>query len=406
MKRVLQGNQFEDMINTSMIDAFICPQCHQPVRTEDRYCQNCGVDLVIDTTINELLTPENLPSVTEIPLEPEILTPRLGETLLEQGKITPKQLEVALRYQEDQKKMGRGLRLGRALVELGFLDEASLDEAITLQILNLQQALKQANQELERRVEQRTRELRQALVRVSELNQIKANFIANVSHELRTPLTLLRGYLDMMKDGAFGEVNDEQAHALDALLRSTARLEKLIDDLILYAYAERGELTLTLSDNHLGRIVSQIVENHRYSAKVKGVDLRAKIEENLPLVHCDRERIAWVINELITNALKFNSSGGWVLVTVSYHQGIITVSVQDNGIGIPTERLVEIFEPFHQLDGSTTRRYGGTGLGLALATRILEAHGSQLRVESEVGKGSLFKFSLPCLLEDNLHGAN
>lgn len=389
-----------------MMDAFICPQCHQPVRTEERYCPHCGVDLAIETTLNEFLTLKSLPAVKELPLEPEILTPRLGETLLEQGKITSKQLEVALRYQEEQKRLGRGLLLGRALVELGFLDETSLDEAITLQVLKLQEALKQANRELERRVEQRTHELRQALLRVSELNQIKANFIANVSHELRTPLTLLKGYLDMMKDGAFGEVTDEQAHALDALLRSAERLEKLIDDLILYAYAERGELTLTLTDTDLGKIVSQIIENHRYSAKVKGIDLSVTIEENLPPVHCDRERISWVINELVTNALKFNPSGGWVSVAVTSQQGIITVSVRDNGIGIPAERLAEIFEPFHQLDGSTTRRYGGTGLGLALATRILEAHASTLRVESELGRGSIFEFSLPALVKDEAHGAN
>lgn len=385
-----------------MVNPFICPQCNQPLQTADRYCQNCGVDLAVETTISDILAAQNPQPIQELPLEPEILAPRLGETLVMQGKINSRQLEAALRYQEEQHKIGRKLRLGRALLELGFLDEVSLDEAITLQILQLQEALKQANQELERRVEQRTQELRKALLRVSELNQIKANFIANVSHELRTPLTLLRGYLDMMKEGAFGEVTEEQAQALDALLRSTTRLEKLIDDLILFAYAERGELTLTLTDNDLGEIARQIVQNHRYSAKVKGITLITKIEKDLPYVHCDHDRIAWVINELLTNALKFSSSGGSVTLTVSNHHGVIVVSVRDQGIGIPAQRLQEIFEPFHQLDGSSTRRYGGTGLGLALANRILEAHGAQLRVESEEGKGSLFEFSLPAAEKDGL----
>jgi signal transduction histidine kinase len=384
-----------------MVDAFICPRCHQPLRTEDRFCQNCGLDLAIEATIGELLANQNLHTGKAISLEPEILVPRLGDALVSQGKITPKQLEVALQYQVEQNGLGRSVRLGRSLVELGYIDETSLDEAITLQILQLQEALKQANRELERRVEQRTQELRQALLRVSELNQIKANFIANVSHELRTPLTLLRGYLDMMKEGAFGEVTYEQAKALDALLRSAMRLEKLIDDLILFAYAERGELTLTLTNNTLQEIAAQVLDRHRYSAKVKGIVLEAEIEPDIPLVHCDRERIAWVIDELINNAIKFSSAGGKVSLAILYHQGIVTVSVRDQGIGIPAQRLAEIFEPFHQLDGSTTRRYGGTGLGLALATRILEAHGSQLRVESEVGKGSLFEFSLPVIGEDH-----
>jgi len=384
-----------------MVDAFICPRCYQPLRTEDRYCQNCGLDLALEATIGELLANQNLQTGDAIALEPEILVPRLGDALVAQRKITLKQLEVALRYQVEQNALGRSVRLGRALVELGYLDEASLDEAITLQILQLQEALKQANRELERRVEQRTQELRQALLRVSELNQIKANFIANVSHELRTPLTLLRGYLDMMKEGAFGEVTVEQAQALEALLRSAMRLEKLIDDLILFAYAERGELTLTLTNNYMQEIAAQVLDRHRYSAKVKGIVLEASIEPDIPLVHCDRERIAWVIDELINNAIKFSTSGGKVSLDILYHRGIVTVSVRDQGIGIPAERLAEIFEPFHQLDGSTTRRYGGTGLGLALATRILEAHGSQLRVESEVGKGSLFEFSLLAIGEDH-----
>lgn len=383
-----------------MVDAFICPRCNQPLRTEDRYCQNCGLDLAVEATIGELLANQNLQTDQVIYLEPEILVPRFGEALLSQNRITPKQLEVALQYQAEQNGLGRTVRLGRALVELGYLDETSLDEAITLQILQLQEALKQANRELKSRVEQRTQELRQALLRVSELNQIKANFIANVSHELRTPLTLLRGYLDMMKEGAFGEVTTEQAQALEALLRSATRLEKLIDDLILFAYAERGELTLTLTDNSLQDIAAQVLERHRYSAKVKSILLEARMTPDLPFVHCDRERIAWVIDELINNAIKFNSAGGKVFLTIDCHQGIVTVSVRDQGIGIPAQRLAEIFEPFHQLDGSTTRRYGGTGLGLALATRILEAHGSHLRVESEVGKGSLFEFSLPAIGEE------
>lgn len=383
-----------------MVDAFICPRCNQPLRTEDRYCQNCGLDLAVEATIGELLANQNLQTDQVIYLEPEILVPRFGEALLSQNRITPKQLEVALQYQAEQNGLGRTVRLGRALVELGYLDETSLDEAITLQILELQEALKQANRELESRVEQRTQELRQALLRVSELNQIKANFIANVSHELRTPLTLLRGYLDMMKEGAFGETTTEQAQALEALLRSATRLEKLIDDLILFAYAERGELTLTLTNNSLQDIAAQVLERHRYSAKVKSILLEARMKPDLPLVHCDRERIAWVIDELINNAIKFNSAGGKVSLTIDCHQGIFTVSVRDQGIGIPAQRLAEIFEPFHQLDGSTTRRYGGTGLGLALATRILEAHGSHLRVESEVGKGSLFEFSLPAIGEE------
>ncbi|MCS6906849.1 MAG: ATP-binding protein [Anaerolineales bacterium] len=341
-----------------------------------------------------------------MPLEPEVLVPRFGESLVAQGKISPEQLESALRYQKAQLELGRHLRLGRALIELGYVDERGLDEAITLQILQLQEALHRSNRELEKRVEQRTQELRNALLQISRLNQIKANFIANVSHELRTPLTLLMGYLDMMKEGAFGEVSREQAQALDTLWRAAVRLQKLIEDLILFAYAERGELTLVPGPQHLDKIVLQVLQRHQHAAKTKEISLQTKITTPLPRVYCDGERVAWAIDELITNALKFNVPGGWVSLEVTHQKGIVTVRVRDSGVGIPAQRLAEIFEPFHQLDSSSRRRYGGTGLGLALVKRILEAHSSHLRVESEVGKGSSFEFSLPTADEDTEHGTS
>ncbi|MGB9521925.1 MAG: sensor histidine kinase, partial [Anaerolineales bacterium] len=318
-------------------------------------------------------------------------------TLVQAGKITPQQLAQALSYQRQQASIGRQVRLGRALRELGILDEETVDEAVTVQILQLQKALKQANQELERRVQERTQELHQALERIRELYQIKTNFIANVSHELRTPLTMLKGYLEMMAEGAFGEVNPDQAEALQALIKAENRLEKLIDDLILFSYAERGELSLTLIPSRIGDLLEKKIAELQPQARSKGVTLQSKVPAQLPLVRCDAEKIGWVIGELLTNALKFTPSGGNVLVKAAADNGLVNITVQDTGIGIAAERIEEIFQPFHQLDGSTTRRYGGTGLGLALLQRILEAHGSQVRVKSEVGHGSSFEFSLPAI---------
>ncbi|MFZ5809017.1 MAG: ATP-binding protein [Chloroflexota bacterium] len=379
-----------------MTHAFICPQCQRPIQSTERYCQYCGVDLVIEAPLLPLF-PEIEVEGKETTLEPELLTPRLGETLLEQGKITVDQLRQALTYQKEQQALGRKIRLGRSLRELGILEEEAVDEAITLQILQLQTALKQANQQLEARVRERTEELRQALQRVGELHQIKANFIANVSHELRTPLTMLKGYLDMMVEGAFGPVTSEQAETLEALKRAEERLEKLIDDLILFAYAERGELTLSIAPARLEEILNANFKTYQYKAQVKQIELKLEITPPLPLVRCDREKISWVVGELLNNAVKFTPAGGWVKMRACAEDGLVTVSVEDSGIGIPPDRIEEIFEPFHQLDGSSTRRFGGTGLGLALLARIVEAHGSKVRVSSEEGEGACFSFSLPVI---------
>ncbi|MGB9672954.1 MAG: ATP-binding protein [Anaerolineales bacterium] len=380
-----------------MTYAFICPQCQRPIRKAQRFCEYCGADLAIDTPLGELLPQLSNLEKSNANLEPEVLTPKLGETLVQAGKITPQQLAQALSYQRQQASIGRQVRLGRALRELGILDEETVDEAVTVQILQLQKALKQANQELERRVQERTQELHQALERIRELYQIKTNFIANVSHELRTPLTMLKGYLEMMAEGAFGEVNPDQAEALQALIKAENRLEKLIDDLILFSYAERGELSLTLIPSRIGDLLEKKIAELQPQARSKGVTLQSKVPAQLPLVRCDAEKIGWVIGELLTNALKFTPSGGNVLVKAAADNGLVNITVQDTGIGIAAERIEEIFQPFHQLDGSTTRRYGGTGLGLALLQRILEAHGSQVRVKSEVGHGSSFEFSLPAI---------
>ncbi len=380
-----------------MTAVFICPQCQRPISKAERYCEYCGADLAIDAPLGQLYSFQHEPVIDKAPLEPEVLTPRLGESLIQQGKITPQQLNQALKYQQDQALLGRKIRLGRALRELGILDEETVDDAVTVQILQLQKALRQANQELEQRVQARTEELRLALERVRELYQIKANFIANVSHELRTPLTMLKGYLEMMAEGAFGEVNLDQAAALEALIKTENRLEKLIDDLILFSYAERGELTLTLIPTRIDEMLMKIVSAAQLQAQAKGITLQVEIHQPLPPVVCDPEKMGWVVGEMLTNALKFTPSGGGVGIRAVEEQGLVRISVTDTGIGIAAERIEEIFTPFHQLDGSSTRRYGGTGLGLALLQRIVEAHGSHVKVSSEVGHGSCFEFTLPAV---------
>ena len=148
----------------------------------------------------------------------------------------------------------------------------------------------------------------------------------------------------------------------------------------------------------LRHAVKQSVEK----ATVREVDLRTEIPAQLPLVQGDQEKITWVILQLVDNAIKFTKAGGYVLVSADHSPKGVRIQVEDSGVGIPAEGLGEIFEPFHQLDSSPTRQHGGTGLGLALVLRILEAHGALPHVESQVGKGTKIEFVLPVKKEYSL----
>lgn len=330
-------------------------------------------------------------------ISPEVLVPRLGEQLVEAGLLTSEQLKQALEYQKQSTTAGKPLLLGHAIVELGFLDRPTLDRAVTEQILRLRAALEDANRNLERRVQQRTAELEEALRKLSELSQLKANFVANISHELRTPLTHIRGYLELMQSETLGPLTPEQAKAMNVVLQSTSRLQNLIEDLILFSLAARGEMTLTLSPVNLQEVARKVAAHARSKAENQQVLLDVTISPRVTFVKADQQKISWVLTHLLDNAIKFTKPGGRVQLEVSpdtSDDGAARILVADTGIGIPKDRIGEIFEPFHQLDGSPTRRYGGTGLGLALVREIVEAHGAHIDVKSEVNQGTVISFSL------------
>jgi signal transduction histidine kinase len=219
--------------------------------------------------------------------------------------------------------------------------------------------------------------------------------VANVSHELRTPLTHIKGYLELLATESLGGINEEQKSALQVSQQAAGRLENLINSLILFALASRGEMTLKLSPVDLNKIAADVLSYSRQKADDRKVTLHEDVRAGLPPIQADGEKISWALLQLVDNAIKFTPSGGQVTLSIRPETDtLIMVSVADTGIGIPPERIKEIFEPFHQLDASSTRRYGGTGLGLALAQEILAAHGSKVEVKSEVGKGSTFRFPL------------
>ncbi len=374
-----------------------CPHCGSKVDAQGTLCRYCGVNLAFAAVMaeREIKLPLQVPMGT--PMKPEILVPRLGDYLIEKGVLTQEELEKGLAYQRQHKEAGNPVLIGQALVELGFISPDALDQAITVQILLLQSALKQTNLELDERVQERTSELQAALEKLTELNQLKSNFISSISHELRTPLTHIRGYLEVLADGSLGELSGSQVESIVAIIKAEERLEALIENLIQFSLAARGELTLRWDKVDLAKIATDAVQQSLHKARNKDVDLTAHITSGLPAVNGDRDKLLWVVYQLIDNGIKFTPNGGCVEVDVTNTNNTITVSVRDTGIGIPADRLEEIFEPFHQLDGSSTRKYGGTGIGLALMNRIIDAHMSKIGVSSQDGQGSKFSFSLPVL---------
>jgi signal transduction histidine kinase len=372
-----------------------CPVCGQRVDPLTQHCQECGIDLALALTLVGRQLVDAKPAPAGVPVAPEMLVPRLGDYLLEKGLLSEDQLRQALDFQQVLLKQGKPRLLGQTLLELGLVNRETLDQVITEQILQLQEALQQANRQLEQRVQERTLDLQNALTKLSQLSRLKSDFISNISHELRTPLTHMKGYLTLLCDGTLGELTSGQVDALKVIIRAEERLEKLINDLIQFSQAAGGEFTLKLGPVSLPGIIDGAVQRSAPRAKVKQVALRVELVEELPPVYADEEKISWVVLQLLDNAIKFTPSGGKVSVKAVAEEDAVKVYIADTGIGIASQRIGEIFEPFHQLDSSSTRKFNGTGLGLALVKNILEAHGSLIKVHSVVERGSVFEFVLP-----------
>jgi signal transduction histidine kinase len=373
----------------------VCPQCSRQIPGDARTCPNCGVDFAMLALLAERAYLDGLPETAPMHAPPEALVPRLGEFLIQQGLITQGDLDQALKQQKETARSGPRLLLGQTLLAMGLVDRETLDRTITSQIIELHSALQEANRTLERRVSERTKELRQALSRLRELHDLKANLISNVSHELRTPLAHIKGYLELLMEEQLGPLSPEQKKPVDVMLRAAGRLERLIEDLIAFSTASREGLSLKREPTAFGELADQVVARSREKADKAGVNLLVELAEPLPPVQADQEKLGWVLYQLVDNGIKFTPSGGSVTVQAAAQNGLLEIVVADTGIGIPEERIEEIFEPFHQLDGSPTRRYGGTGLGLTLVRQILDAHGASVQVESTENQGSIFRFALP-----------
>ncbi|MCV2894233.1 sensor histidine kinase [Lentibacter sp. XHP0401] len=218
----------------------------------------------------------------------------------------------------------------------------------------------------------------------------KTQFLSTVSHELRTPLTSIKGGLDLANSGALGDIPEKMRKPLEIASRNTHRLANLVDDLLLLQRAESGKLDLSLETIDIGDLVAETVDRFQPFAKSAGVKINTDVKRNKFWVRCDARRIEQVVTNLLSNAAKFSDEQDEIYVTLEGRGNYVRILVADRGIGIAEGSHSKIFEEFGQIDSSDTRSFGGTGLGLNISKRILEAHGAKIDFTSVLGEGSTF----------------
>ena len=271
---------------------------------------------------------------------------------------------------------------------VGQFDKETVD---LLQNFATQSALAIQNARLFREIEKKGQELAIA-------SKHKSEFLANMSHELRTPLNAILGYTELILDKIYGNVPEQIQEVLERVEQNGRHLLSLINDVLDLSKIEAGQLTLSLNEYSMKEVVQTVVTAVESLAAEKNLELKVKVSPEVDYGKGDEQRISQVLMNLVGNAIKFTEEGE-VEVEATASKDTFVVSVSDTGPGLSESDQQRIFEEFHQVDASSTRKKGGTGLGLSIAKRIVEMHGGRIWVESTLGKGSTFSFTLPVRVE-------
>ncbi|HET90155.1 MAG TPA: GAF domain-containing sensor histidine kinase [Chloroflexi bacterium] len=272
-------------------------------------------------------------------------------------------------------------------------DAFSQNDERLLTIAATQAAIAIENARLYASLEQRAQNLAQAYAELKKADRLKDEIVQNISHELRTPLTFVKSYVELLLDENAGPLTDEQKSYLEIVIEKTTVVTRLVGDIMSLQQAEqplykREPLSLTA-------VANRAMQGCAATAHQLGLTLVSDFPDDLCLVSGDEDRLLQVFDNLLGNAIKFSPDGGKIGVTVKDAGNMVQASVSDQGIGIPQDEQSRIFERFYQINGSARRRFGGAGLGLAIVKRILEAHDGKVWVESQVGAGSTFYFTVP-----------
>jgi len=239
----------------------------------------------------------------------------------------------------------------------------------------------------------------QAIAEIADMrarDALKTQFLANISHDLRTPLTAVITHAEILRDGMLGPLNERQLESVRGIIAGGRQLLDQVGEILTYARGAADQLTLAPSSFHFGEVVHQVTQLNESLLKKKQLDLAVEIPSDLPPVFADREKVAHVLGNLVGNAIDFTPPGGrlWVRARMAA-DGEMVAEVGDTGIGIAAEHHEFIFGEFAQVDASASRQHHGTGLGLTIAQKLVEMHRGRIWVESELGRGSRFYFTIP-----------
>jgi two-component system, NarL family, sensor histidine kinase BarA len=245
-------------------------------------------------------------------------------------------------------------------------------------------------------------QLKQALQHIADLearDALKTQFLANISHDLRTPLTAVITHAEILRDGILGPLSDRQLESITGIINGGRQLLEQVGEILTYARGAANQLTITRSSFELGEILAQLSALNDALVSKKGLTLETEVQTDLAPLNADREKISHVVGNLLGNAIDFTPPGGrvWVRAFAIESNGVeeCVVEVGDTGIGISSEHHDLVFREFAQVDASASRQHHGTGLGLTIARKLVELHGGRIWVESTLGAGSRFYFTLP-----------
>lgn len=282
--------------------------------------------------------------------------------------------------------------------ELGFIERLINQIGVSLNNLDQYHNMKILTDQ----IRQRGQEISNKNILLEQANRLKTEFLANMSHELRTPLNAIIGFSEVLKDQLQGELNAEQLDYTNEIFSSANHLLSLINDILDLSKIEAGKMELHIEPLNLHEMFRNSLSIVKEQAHAKNIKLTLNIDESIDIIFADSRKLKQVIFNLLSNAVKFTHDGGSVTIEVTHSANDFRVSVNDTGIGISEENIVLLFNAFKQLDGSLSRQYEGTGLGLALVKRLVELHGGSVGVDSVEGVGSCFYFILPLRTLDNV----
>ena len=234
------------------------------------------------------------------------------------------------------------------------------------------------------------------VTREAEADRAKSEFVSTVSHELRTPMTSVKGYTNLLVTGAVGELNEAQQGFLNIIEENADRLTVLIDDLLDISRIETGRIELALDAIQIGEVIESVVASLATQIRQRGLELHVDVSPELPLIMGDRGRLVQILLNLLGNAVLYTNQGGRIGVEVRVVDSAIAIAVSDSGIGISPDDIGKVFDRFYRGESSRVQECQGTGLGLAIVKSFVEMHGGRIWVESVLGKGSTFTFTLPC----------